>query len=498
MRDVGEKGLGHHAGNAGSEGAADPATEPECLPAPVLDVVLPVAHAQADLESSLRRLHEYLTRSSLSSFRITVAGDSSTEPMLAVGRRVAAELPGIDVLVVPHAGRGEALRMAWLASDAAVLACTDVDPSTDPAALLPLVAPLISGHADLAIGRRVGAFSRIARGTASDLRCGVKAVRAEVVDRLLPSVEDDGCFFDREQLFLADGLRIHEAPLDGGGGSDSRLGIVRARADLAGLFRMPRGRISGPLRTADLRAWIGRHCLARGSSGPLTGVLSRLAVLATMGAASTVAYLGLFVPLRQVSSAQTANLAALLVTAVVNAALHRRSISGVRLRIGDGRARLQSLLVLALALTLTSGALTLLHGSVTLLHAATYAHTAATSRLVGAVEVAVLLVANGLATLLRVVLLSSSTVRGVGHGAASVPRPGTRRNARAPGAHRKGARRSGTPRSSLTRPGDEYRYPPGAKRPPSPCTAGPSAARPRSTARPPDGALPGSARRFWR
>src|SRR3954449_8399568 len=288
MRDVGERGLGHHAGNAGPEGTADPATEPECLPAPVLDVVLSVAHAQADLESSLRRLHEYLTRSSPSSFRITVAGDSSTEPMLTVGRRVAAQLPGIDVLAVPHAGRGEALRTAWLASDAAVLVCTDVDPSTDPAALLPLVAPLISGHADLAIGRRVGASSRIARGTASDLCCGVKAVRAEVVDRLLLSVEDDGWFFDREQLFLADGLRIHEAPLDGGGASDSplvivraraeaaagargydsRLVIVRARADLAGLFSMPRGRVSGALRTAGLRAWIGRPCPGRRSFAP--------------------------------------------------------------------------------------------------------------------------------------------------------------------------------------------------------------------------------------
>ena len=43
----------------------------------------------------------------------------------------------------------------WAASDAAVLAYMDVDLSTDLAALLPLVAPLLSGHSDVAIGTRL-------------------------------------------------------------------------------------------------------------------------------------------------------------------------------------------------------------------------------------------------------------------------------------------------------------------------------------------------------
>ena len=49
-------------------------------------------------------------------------------------------------------GRGRALHAVWSASDAQVLAYMDVDLSTDLAALLPLVAPLLSGHSDLAIG----------------------------------------------------------------------------------------------------------------------------------------------------------------------------------------------------------------------------------------------------------------------------------------------------------------------------------------------------------
>ena len=54
-------------------------------------------------------------------------------------------------------GRGRALRAAWSASTAAVVAYMDVDLSTDLDALLPLVAPLVSGHSDVAIGSRLAA-----------------------------------------------------------------------------------------------------------------------------------------------------------------------------------------------------------------------------------------------------------------------------------------------------------------------------------------------------
>lgn len=40
----------------------------------------------------------------------------------------------------------------------------DVDLSTDLAALLPLVAPLLSGHSDLAIGSRLSRTAHVVRG----------------------------------------------------------------------------------------------------------------------------------------------------------------------------------------------------------------------------------------------------------------------------------------------------------------------------------------------
>ncbi len=50
-----------------------------------------------------------------------------------------------------------------------VLAYMDVDLSTDLAALLPLVAPLLSGHSDLAIGTRLARGSRVVRGARREL-----------------------------------------------------------------------------------------------------------------------------------------------------------------------------------------------------------------------------------------------------------------------------------------------------------------------------------------
>ena len=61
-------------------------------------------------------------------------------------------------------GRGRALRQVWSDSDADVVAYMDVDLSTDLNALMPLIAPLLSGHSDIAIGSRLARSSRVVRG----------------------------------------------------------------------------------------------------------------------------------------------------------------------------------------------------------------------------------------------------------------------------------------------------------------------------------------------
>ena len=381
---------------------------------PVLDIVIPVHNEERDLEPCVRRLHAYLTDELGYRFRITVAENASTDGTVDVARRLADELSGVRLLALPEPGRGRALRTAWLGSDAPVLVYMDVDLSTDLAALLPLVAPLISGHSDLAIGTRLARSSRVVRGAKreiisrsynlllrgtlatrlSDAQCGFKAIRADVAARLLPLVQDTGWFFDTELLVLAErsGLRIHEVPVDWVDDPDSRVDIVKtAKADLAGIFRLLVAMGTGRLPVAELRAQLGRGPLTEPVPGVPPGLLGQAVRFGIIGALSTIAYLVIFVLLRGAVSAQPANLLALLITAVANTAANRRITFGVRGTPGAARAQFQGLVVFGLGLGLTSGSLAVLH--------AVSAHPRSTTELV------VLVAANAMATLLRFVLL---------------------------------------------------------------------------------------------
>ncbi|WP_018680773.1 glycosyltransferase [Actinokineospora enzanensis] len=382
-------------------------------PAPVLDVVVPVHNEERDLEPCVRRLHAHLREHFPYRFRITVADNASTDGTWAVAEGLAAELPGVRAVRLALKGRGRALHQTWLGSDAEVLAYMDVDLSTDLNALSPLVAPLISGHSDVAIGSRLARGARVVRGPKrelisraynlllrgtlavrfSDAQCGFKAIRADVARALLPHVADTGWFFDTELLVLAQraGSRIHEVPVDWVDDPDSRVDIVStALADLRGIARLARGLATGRLPIARLRAQLGRDPISADPPGVPSGLLRQVVRFAAVGVVSTLAYLLLYVLLRGQVGPQGANLVALLVTAVGNTAANRRLTFGVRGAEGAAKHQFQGLLVFVLGLGLTSGSLALLHG------------LSDPGRLT---EVVVLVAANLLATVLRFLLL---------------------------------------------------------------------------------------------
>ena len=277
---------------------------------PVVEVVIPVHNEQQVLEASVERLHRYLATSFPFAFRITIADNASTDATWLLAKRLAERFPDVRAVHVAEKGRGRALRQVWSASDAEVVAYMDVDLSTGLEALLPLVAPLLSGHSDLAIGTRLANGAAVVRGprrelvsrcynlllrTAmrarfTDAQCGFKAGRTEVVQALLPDVEDQEWFFDTELLLAGQhhGLRIHEVPVDWVEDTDSRVDLVRtALDDLRGMARVAR---------------------------------RQLPSFAAIGVVSTLAYLGLFWLLRSAMGAVAANALALLATAVANAA----------------------------------------------------------------------------------------------------------------------------------------------------------------------------------
>jgi putative flippase GtrA len=392
-----------------SGAVADAAREPQQVC--VLDIVIPVYNEQDDLPHCVRRLHDFLATDVPYRSRITIADNASTDETLAVAQQLANEMSDVTVIHLDAKGRGGALRAAWSASDATVVAYMDVDLSTHLSALMPLVAPLISGHSDIAIGTRLAASARVVRGPKrefvsrsynlllkgvlgarfSDAQCGFKAVRADVARELLPLVDDTGWFFDTELLVIAEraGLRIHEVPVDWVDDPDSRVDILRtAIDDLKGCWRVGRALATGALPLRELQIRMGREPLVAGVPPGMVGQLVRFGIV---GVASTLAYTLLYWVLHPVFGGQATNLIALLVTAIANTAVNRAFTFGVHGRAHVVRQQFQGLLIFAFGLAVTSGSLFVLQH---------FAPDAGRE-----VQLSVLAVANLVATLIRFVAL---------------------------------------------------------------------------------------------
>ncbi|TFC04912.1 bifunctional glycosyltransferase family 2/GtrA family protein [Cryobacterium sp. MDB2-33-2] len=376
-----------------------------------LDVVVPVYNEQQTLARSIRVLHAYLTDQFEEPWRVTIANNASTDNTAAIADSLTAELPGVHAVHLVEKGRGRALKRVWLASPAAVVAYVDVDLSTDLRALPPLVAPLLSGHSDVAIGSRLSRGSRVTRGGKrefisrsynalvrttmgvefSDAQCGFKAMRRDVAQRVLPLVEDNGWFFDTEMLIIAEraGLRIHEVPVDWIDDPDSRVDVVGTAADdLKGLVRVAHSLVTGRIPVDEIYAELGRPPFEPPTPPTFLGQVLRFGVI---GLLSTIAFALLYLVLQYVMPAQLANFLSLLITAIANTWANRRLTFGVRGRRGAVKHQAQGLVIFGLAWLVTSGSLLVLH----LVRADAGPQA----------EIIVLTAANLLATVMRFVLL---------------------------------------------------------------------------------------------
>ena len=389
-----------------------------------IEIVIPVRNEEHDLASSVRRLHAFLRDQFPISTRITIADNGSTDGTWAQALALQAELPAVQAVRLEQPGRGGALRAVWSASDADVYAYMDVDLSTDLNALFPLLAPLLSGHSDVAIGTRLARGARVVRGPRrelisrcynlllhatlgtrfSDAQCGFKAIRADAARQLLPLTTDYGWFFDTELLVLAEraGLRIHEVPVDWIDDTDSRVKVVStALGDIRGIIRLGTGLARGTICVPLLRSPSPPGLPEQGqpADGSRFGeIASQLARFFVVGVASTLAFVVLYLLLRQAMSAQAANAVSLLVTAIANTAVNRRFTFGIRGRAQAARHQLRGLIAFGIGLALTSGAL-----------AALDAVTAQPGRVT---EVAVLVAANLVATVVRFALYRTWVFRG--------------------------------------------------------------------------------------
>jgi glycosyltransferase involved in cell wall biosynthesis len=334
--------------------------DPRRVPLDV-EIVVPVYNEAAQLAERITALRRFLDDSFPFRTLITVVDNASTDDTDKVAHHLAATTQGVAAMHLPRKGRGYALRAAWSTSEAPVVAYMDVDLSTSLSALLPLVAPLLSGHRDVTIGSRLAPGAHVVRGPKrelisraynlllrltlhgrfSDAQCGFKALRRDAAMKLLPLVEDNEWFFDTELLVTAErlGLRIGEVPVDWVDDPDSRVQIVSTAADdLRGVWRMLVRRPKG---------------LRRVRSNEVAA--DQLLRFAGVGVVSTLGYLFLFVAWRPLLGAFAANAVAMAIATLFNTAVHRELS-----RTTDGQARRGRLYAVAGGLYLVSLGLTTL------------------------------------------------------------------------------------------------------------------------------------------
>jgi hypothetical protein len=339
-----------------------------------VEIVLPVYNEAPQLAARVTELRHFLDQSFPFRALVTVVDNASTDDTFAVATELSRTLQGVVALHLPRKGRGYALRSAWESSTAPVVAYMDVDLSTALSALLPLVAPLLSGQRDVAIGTRLARGAHVVRGPKrelisrgynlllklflrgrfTDAQCGFKALRRESALQLLPLVKDDEWFFDTELLVTAQrlGLRISEVPVDWVDDPDSRVKILStAFNDLRGVWRISHGQ--------------ARQLARRGTARPLTAArqvaTDQLLRFAGVGAISTLGYLFLFIAWRPIAGSYGANALALAICTLFNTAVHKELARNMHGSASNGRFAGVAAGLYAISVALTTLALLAAH-----------------------------------------------------------------------------------------------------------------------------------------
>ena len=226
----------------------------------LVNITIPCFNEERKLIRTVDTLYAFLQRDLGFDWVIDIVDNGSTDGTFRDAMRLASNYKKVRPIRLDEKGRGRALKTAW-SGGADIYCYMDVDLSTDVNALLVLIGALTAGHYDLATGSRLLPRSKVRRSLKreilsrgynqivrsmfdtrlTDFQCGFKAITARAAKVLLPTVVDDGWFFDTELLLRAEHFNywILDLPVDWTENGDSRVKIVStAYDDIKGLLRV--------------------------------------------------------------------------------------------------------------------------------------------------------------------------------------------------------------------------------------------------------------------
>ncbi|HEY0190473.1 MAG TPA: dolichyl-phosphate beta-glucosyltransferase [Kofleriaceae bacterium] len=192
-----------------------------------LSIIVPAFNEEHRLPPTLATLHAFMSRQRFArTWEIIVVDDGSRDATCAVVEAHMAAMPNLRLVrQLPNRGKGAAVRRGMLAARGQIRVMSDADGSMSPDQLPRLLAPILAGRAELAIGSRYAegarsdvhqpfyrvAWSRLANTLIQrslvpgvrDTQCGFKAFTAEAARALFELGRIDGWAFDLEILALA-------------------------------------------------------------------------------------------------------------------------------------------------------------------------------------------------------------------------------------------------------------------------------------------------------
>jgi len=212
-----------------------------------VSVVFPAYNEASRLEKAVLETERFL-RKITSSFEILIAEDGSTDGTDVLASTLSKKYPYVRHLHGDtRLGRGRALRRAFEASRGKTLVYIDVDLSTDPRFLRPLIESVGEGY-DIVTGSRGLRESRVERSflrqlastsynlmvrlfLKSDLKdhqCGFKAFNRRSLFKIMDRVKARHWFWDTEVLVLASrsGFKIKEIAVDWKGGKKTKVHLL--------------------------------------------------------------------------------------------------------------------------------------------------------------------------------------------------------------------------------------------------------------------------------
>jgi dolichyl-phosphate beta-glucosyltransferase len=232
-----------------------------------LTLVLPAYNEAARIGPALDELFAYLRSAAagLPPATVLLVDDGSADDTAAVVRARPEAVDGVlNVMTVPHAGKGAAVRAGMLAATGDLVVFADADMATPPSELPKLIAALRA--TDVALGSRIqpdgsdmrasqpryrralgGLFHLLASiwvvGDVKDTQCGFKGFTHEAAQDLFARQQVTSIVFDVELIHLARrrGYGIAVVPIrwEDVRGSRMRPGAILALRVAWDLFRIP-------------------------------------------------------------------------------------------------------------------------------------------------------------------------------------------------------------------------------------------------------------------